>query len=167
MSITKEFAEAVEEGKLLRVRIMLKDALLVDLSMTMFDEMETYASSRLENLYDEHNKEILNYDHSSWDEDYLNKQMVAVVNNFSRERISFLKDIVRYLYKEKIKQNYSDESSSNNHQYKSIHKTVGTGCTIAGVALTVVGICTDNTNLTIGGVVVGIAGVALLVADKR
>ena len=38
-----------------------------------------------------HDGETLDYDTSSWTKDYLNQQMVAVVNNFSRERVDLLK----------------------------------------------------------------------------
>ena len=40
MAITQEFIEAVESRKTLRVRIMLKDILLVDPTATKYDEME-------------------------------------------------------------------------------------------------------------------------------
>ena len=83
MAITQEFIGAVESRKTLRVRIMLKDILLVDPTATKYDEMEAYASSVLGNLYDEYDGESLNYDVTGWNEDYLNEQMVAVVNNFS------------------------------------------------------------------------------------
>lgn len=98
MAITKEFVEAVENGKLLRVRIMLKDTLLVDPTATKFEEMESYVNSKIGNLYDEHDEEKLNYEVTCWNEDYLNEQMVNVVNNFSKERIELLKGMVRHIY---------------------------------------------------------------------
>ena len=39
MAITNEFMEAVQSGKMMRVRIMLKDSLLVDPTAAQFDEM--------------------------------------------------------------------------------------------------------------------------------
>ena len=39
MALTREFVEAVSQGNLLRVKIMLKDSLLVDTSFEQFNEM--------------------------------------------------------------------------------------------------------------------------------
>ena len=39
MAITSEFMEAVNNGNRTRVRIMLKDIMLVDPTMAKFDEM--------------------------------------------------------------------------------------------------------------------------------
>lgn len=165
MAISKDFIEAVQAGKTMRVRIMLKDSLLVDPTASHFDEMSHYAESEISNLYVEHNGEALNYDVSSWNENYLNEQMVVVVNNFSKERIDLLKSMVRTLYKEKV-----NRIKAESHETKTTHgvsrKQIGTGVTAAGAALTVAGLCTAHTALTIGGVVVVAAGVALIVSDK-
>ena len=40
MAVTNEFKEAVDSGKKIRVRIMLKDIMLVDPTMRQFDEIE-------------------------------------------------------------------------------------------------------------------------------
>lgn len=167
MAITQEFIEAVESGKTLRIRIMLKDILLVDPTATKFDEMETYASSVLGNLYDDHDGESLNYDVTGWSEDYLNEQMVAVVNNFSKERIELLKDMVRHIYRDKVQKIRSEQNSAHTQEKRAIkQKHVGAGVTVAGAALAVAGICTSQTILTIGGVAVAAVGVALIVTDK-
>ena len=63
---------------------------------------------------DEHDGEVFKTS-AEWDEDYLNEQMVAVVNNFSAERIDLLKKMVRKLY---VKAN---ESSTNNVKTDNIH----------------------------------------------
>lgn len=167
MAITQEFIEAVESGKTLRIRIMLKDILLVDPTATKFDEMETYASSVLGNLYDDHDGESLNYDVTGWSEDYLNEQMVSVVNNFSKERIELLKDMVRHIYRDKVQKIRSEQNSAHTQEKRAIkQKHVGAGVTVAGAALAVAGICTSQTILTIGGVAVAAVGVALIVTDK-
>jgi len=167
MAITKEFIEAVESGKTLRVRIMLKDILLVDPTAAKFDEMEAYASSVLDNLYDDHDDESLNYDVTGWSEDYLNEQMVAVVNNFSKERIELLKGMVRHIYRDKVQKIRSEQTSAYTQEKRAIkQKHVGAGVTVAGAALAVAGICASQTMLTIGGVAVAAVGVALIVTDK-
>lgn len=166
MAITKEFVEAVENGKLLRVRIMLKDILLVDPTATKFEEMESYANSKIDNLYDEQDEEKLNYDVTCWNEDYLNEQMVNVVNNFSKERIALLIDMVRYIYRDKVQKIRYEDSSQNQEKRVITQKHIGTGVAVAGAAVAVAGICSSHTILTIGGVVAVAAGVALIVTDK-
>ncbi len=167
MAITKEFIEAVESDKTLRVRIMLKDILLVDPTAAKFDEMEAYAISVLGNIYDEHDGEILNYDVTGWDEDYLNEQMVEVVNNFSRERVELLKDMVRHICRDKVQKICSDEVSAHTQEKRAVNqKHIGAGITVVGTALAVAGICTSHTILTIGGVAAAAVGVALIVTDK-
>ena len=47
MAITNDFMEAVKAGKMMRVRIMMKDSLLVDPTGVQFDEMERYAAEVL------------------------------------------------------------------------------------------------------------------------
>lgn len=165
MAITNEFTEAVQSGKMMRVRIMLKDRLLVDPTAAQFDEMERYATEKMGNIYTEHDGEVLNFDVSSWNEDYLNQQMVIVVNCFSKERIDLLKGMVRFLYKEKANK-IRNKAVSTQSQSHITRKQVGTGITVAGAALTVAGICTAHTALTVGGVVVAAAGIALIVSDK-
>ena len=167
MAITKEFIEAVESGKTLRVRIMLKDILLVDPTAAKFDEMEAYASSALGNIYDEHDGETLNYDVTGWNEDYLNEQMVEVVNNFSKERVDLLKGMVRHIYRDQVQKIRSEESASHTQEKRAVsQKHIGVGVTVAGAALAVAGICTSHTILTIGGVAAAAVGVALIVTDK-
>lgn len=165
MAITNDFMEAVKAGKMMRVRIMMKDSLLVDPTGVQFDEMERYAAEVLGDIYTEHDGEELKYDVAAWNEDYLNEQMVAVVNGFSKERIDLLKSMVRYLYKDKASKIRTERDvASTTHTIT--RKQVGTGVTVAGAALTVAGICTAHTALTIGGVVVAATGVALIVSDK-
>lgn len=165
MALTNEFMEAVQSGKMMRVRIMLKDSLLVDPTAAQFDEMEHYAIEKMGNIYTEHDGEVLNFDVASWNEDYLNQQMVVVVNCFSKERIDLLKGMVRFLYKEKANKIRNEESSTQFQSYIT-RKRVGTSVTVAGAVLTVAGICTSHTVLTIGGVVIAVSGIALIVSDK-
>lgn len=167
MAITKEFIEAVESGRTLRVRIMLKDILLIDPTAEKFDEMEAYASSILGNIYDEHDGEILNYDVNGWSEDYLNEQMIEVVNNFSKERVELLKCMVRYIYRDKVQKIRSEEASAHTQERCAIsQKHIGVGVTVAGATLAVAGICTSHTIITIGGVAAAAVGVALIITDK-
>ena len=97
MTITNAFRDAVENGNVIGIRIMLKDSLLVDLSFNEFEEMERIALSDVCNLYDKHDGCELLLNETMWDDNYMNGLMVDVVDNFSRERVAHLKKVVRKL----------------------------------------------------------------------
>ena len=164
MAITQEFIDAVQSNKIMRVRIILKDSLLLDPTAVQFDEMERYANSQMGNLYVQHDGEKLNFDVTVWDETYLNQQMVIVVNNFSNERIQLIKDMVRYLYRDKVNKIQS-ERGSDYKKYEVTRKELGAGVAVAGTVLAVAGLCTSHTLLIAGGAVVAVAGVALVATD--
>lgn len=164
MAITNEFKETVDTGKKTRVRIMLKDIMLVDPSMNQFDEMLAYAKTKIADLYDEHNEEILKYDRSEWNESYLNSQMVAVVSNFSKERVELLRNMVKYIYRDKAER--SSSSSQCQSSTTITRKQIGIGVTAAGAVATVAGICVHQGVLIAGGVVVAAVGVGMIVTDK-
>ena len=165
MAITNEFRDAVLTGKRTRVRIMIKDIMLVDPTMRQFDEMLKFAESNIADLFDEHNEEILKYDCSDWNESYLNNQMVAVVSNFSKERVELLRNMVKYIYQDKVE---TINAKNQNQSTKTLtRKQVGIGMTTAGAVATVAGICTHQGLLIAGGVVVAVVGVGLIVIDKE
>ena len=96
MALTNTFYEAVQSGNVRRVRIMMKDSLLIDPTFTEFNAMEKAATS-MSTLYDVHDGKAFVEDQSLWDDDYMDMVMVKVLSNFSHERIDHLKDIVHYL----------------------------------------------------------------------
>lgn len=165
MAITNEFREAVGTAKKTRVRIMLKDIMLVDPSMKQFDEMLDFAKSNLSDLFDEHNEEPLKYNCSEWTESYLNHQMVVVVSNFSKERVELLRNMVKYIYHDKVERINLDNQSQNTTTIT--RKQVGIGMTAVGAVATVAGICANQGLLIVGGVVVAAVGVGLIVTDKE
>lgn len=165
MALTKDFIDAVQEEKIIRVRIMLKDSLLIDPTGAQFDEMNKYAEDSMEGLYTEHDGDPLNFDVNAWNENYLNQQMVTVVNNFSKERIELLKGMVRYLYREKARSIRSERNIPKTSRMVT-RRQIGTGVTVAGAAVAITGICTAHTVLAISGAVAAAAGVALIISDK-
>jgi len=110
MALTNAFFDAVNTGNIRRVRIMMKDSLLIDPSFEGFSEMEK-AACKMDGLYDEHDGREFITDQSVWDDDYMNKLMVQVVSNFSHERINHLKEVVCFLrpVAKSVKQEYSAE----------------------------------------------------------
>ena len=167
MGLSQEFKDAVSEKKLVRVRIMLKDSLLVDPTLDQFVEMEKYANSQLEDLYVPHDGAKLNYDVTAWNETYLNGQMVAVVGNFSKERVDLLKSMVLQMYKTKANQIREERDNENRSSSHISRKQIGAGVTVAGAAIAVAGVCISHGVLIAGGVVVAAAGIAMIVTDKE
>lgn len=110
MGLTKAFKEAVTSGDVRSVRIMMKNSLLIDPSFEQFKEMEEAASS-LQGLYEAHDGRDFQ-DQSTWDDNYMNKLMVQVVNNFSKQRVNHLKEVVQYL------RPHSKESSHQQQKYQ-------------------------------------------------
>ena len=96
MALPEAFYEAVNNGDILSVRIMMSNSLLFDRTFAQFSEMEKEAA-RMNGLYDVHDGRELISDRSKWDDNYMNRLMVQVTDNFSHERLAHLKEVVRYL----------------------------------------------------------------------
>ena len=106
MAATQAFHQAVQNGDILSVHIMMKDSLLRDPSFKEFSEMESIAGN-MSGLYEPHNGVVLNSNKSAWNDTYMNELMVDLIDNFSHERVELLKQIIRYLhpYTENEKEN--------------------------------------------------------------
>lgn len=96
MALPEAFYEAVNNGDILSVRIMMSNSLLFDRTFAQFSEMEKEAA-RMNGLYDVHDGRELISNRSKWDDNYMNLLMVQVTDNFSHERLAHLKEVVRYL----------------------------------------------------------------------
>lgn len=96
MALTNAFYDAVKEKNVRRIRIMMSDSLLVDPTFREFKEMDKVASS-VDELYDEHDGRVFEAEEKKWNDDYMSKQMVQIVGNFSHERIEHLKEVVHHL----------------------------------------------------------------------
>ena len=95
MALTKEFVEAVTNKNLLRIKIMLKDSLLVDTSFNQFNEMLNYAEPRVDGLWisnDEDDEELSDMSND------LNSILAGLVNNFSKRRVSHLMGMINKMY---------------------------------------------------------------------
>ncbi|SDV99347.1 hypothetical protein SAMN04487759_10180 [Kandleria vitulina] len=98
MAISSEFAQAVREKNNLRVRIMLKDSLLIDKSFRLFEEMQAYALAHGVNPWADAGIPLEKTE-KPWTEDTMNYELTALVNDFTKEHVSYLKEIIRDIYK--------------------------------------------------------------------
>ncbi len=156
MAITEEFDKAITAKDIRMIRIMLKDSLVVDPTLAEFNAMTSIAEKRLEELYDDHDGEKLNFDISTWNKNYMDEQMVQVVYNFSKERLELLKCICQHLYKSRAEKIENDRDKSNEAN-KFTQKQVGTGVILTGVAVAAVGIAISKP------IVIGVGGLAIVV----
>lgn len=149
MALTNAFFEAVSSRNIRRIRIMMKDSLLVDPSFSEFHKMENEASGVI-NLYDIHDEGELLLDNSLWNDSYMNDLMVQVVINFSHERIEHLQQVVRFLrplttkkqetYNQNSTGNYKEDRAQNqenrntfNFSYMGRGSKISCGAIIGGV----------------------------------
>ena len=96
MQITQEFRQAVVEENILRIKIMLKDSLLVDPTFNQFNEMlHIVEQSRIDLWVDDSEDDVeLPENQLDWTEEYLNMTLVGLVNCFSKKRVNCLKAVI-------------------------------------------------------------------------
>ena len=100
MAISNEFAQAVSSRNILRVKIMLKDSLVYDSDPTFpqFEEMQKYAIAHGLNPWADADASLERKE-KPWSEDTLNAQLAALVCDFTKERVNYIKEIKSDLYK--------------------------------------------------------------------
>lgn len=98
MALTSEFKNAVSEENLLRIRIMLKDSLIVDKSFTQFNEMSSYAQNQGVDFWmiQENKLEMAKKD--EWNKDLMNLELTMLVNSFTKERLKYCQSIINEIY---------------------------------------------------------------------
>lgn len=101
--LSPEFNSAVKTGNLLRVRIMLKDSLIVDPTFVQFNELFAYARQALPELLVPFDHGSLEDERSKWDKDLMNLELVEIVSNFSEARIDHLKKVISVVLADRIR----------------------------------------------------------------
>ncbi len=95
--ISNEFKENVSSGEVFLVRSALLDSLTDDKSFNKFENEIEYAKRHMEILesFIEDKDNNIKQNPEEWDENYLNLQKVALMDNFSQERIDNLKKVIK------------------------------------------------------------------------
>lgn len=114
--LSPEFISAIKTGNLLRVRIMLKDSLVGDPTFAQFNEMFAYAWKTLPTLLVPFDNSALEDDHSKWDKDLINMELVEIVNNFSEARIDHLKKVISVVFADKIRSAKTEKKPQHDQQ---------------------------------------------------
>lgn len=91
--ISTEFKQNVQTRDLVTVRSALVDYLIIDRSFKSFDEAFDFAQESLD-ILQSYDGESFETEPEKWDKNYLNRQKVALMVNFSQERINHIKMVV-------------------------------------------------------------------------
>ena len=102
MSVTPFFIEAAKAGNKRRVRDMMADSLIRDPLFEEFDEMLRKAGEFFLNPYEPYDGKPFNQDKAAWDKLYLDNLMGDLRSNFSQERVKHVKEVCRFIYKDRI-----------------------------------------------------------------
>lgn len=98
MALTPEFISAVSSRNLLRVRIMLKDSLLVDKKFYKFNAMIKYAEERSLNFWMENTEKLEIAPKDKWNVDLMNLELTRLVNDFTKERLNYCQRLIEKVY---------------------------------------------------------------------
>lgn len=125
--ITQDYISAVNGMNYLRVRIMLKDSLLVDPTFLQFDEMVKYADRVMPDLWLEDDGDTFQNDQRTWTHQLMNQELVEVVNSFTKRRIQHIKDVISVLYADEIKKTKTQRIQMANQTRKEAPSNANTG----------------------------------------
>lgn len=108
MALTSEFLIAVKNNNLLKVRIMLKDSLLVDKSFVQFKEMRMYLEQKGVNFWTEEKEELEIQPKEAWNLELMNLELTKLVNDFTEKHLEYCQNIIRKVYgiTSNVKQTY-------------------------------------------------------------
>lgn len=179
MALTNAFYEAVREKKIELLRIMLKNSMLMDKSFAEFNEMKKALGVELENVvFVNFDGAKLEKDSTLWNEDYLNEQMVDLMDNFAYERVEHIQSVISNLYPQiqvkKIEENKKMDDGNNasncGKSRKCYSEAKNSGIILGIVAGAVLGgFCSNILKIgTISGIIVGgVVGGAVEIIMKK
>lgn len=117
--ISAEFKQNVESGDLVTVRSALVDYLIIDRTFKKFDETLEYACANLD-IMQSYDNNPFETESEKWDNAYLNQQKVALMVNFSEERIAHIKSVIKIVMPTNVTQ--KTETVSNRPRFSESHE---------------------------------------------
>ena len=133
MELTEEFknivcSSRVDKKNLLRLRIMLKDSLLVDQSFDQFSAMCQYAKKMGVNFWMEKSEELEKAPEREWNKNLMNLELVKLVTDFTQERVRYCQSIIKKVYGitcDSVKSTSQGKGSETDEDYKLKEKLNG------------------------------------------
>lgn len=117
--ISTEFEKNVKDKDLIAVRSALIDYLIIDRTFEKFDKALEYARKNL-NIMEPHDNNAFVMESEKWDNTYMNQQKVALMINFSEERIMHIKNVIKIVMSSNVTQ--KTEMVSNQPSISEYHK---------------------------------------------
>lgn len=183
------FKIIVDSADLIAVRVALSHELMLDPRGLSFHEMLSYAESILLDLYEEDDNEQILKEKTEWNSDYLDFVKGKLDFNFSKQKLSLYEQVAKAVLKEKAERLNMEEFASQNQDFRGnidsdeIHysgkengrpfneperlsgaEKLHKGLSVAGVAVTVLGLIT-TTAIAVIGVAATAVGVASMIND--
>ena len=114
------FKEELRKNNILKIRLMMKNSLLYDPSFKTFNEMEKLAEEYKVNIWQDSSCEDFIKQKQSWTMDDVNYELTAIISDFTKERIAYLKKLITEVYYRDI----NKKTSYYNKKYKNnVNKT--------------------------------------------
>lgn len=194
MGIPNKLIEHINKKDILSIRIMLKDRITLDPTFKEFYEIDNYIKENHSDIYikiyEKYDEKEFEKDPTKWDKDYLNKECVRLVINFSKERVNHLRKVCKVVYKERIdsinqerngyekktvmeKGNHfatkdtKEKIYANTKSYVSTTKGKSTIIAVGSAAVAITGIVIEKTALILAGTIVAVGDIVLTVLDKK
>ena len=98
MGVSTEFKNVVENDSIIAVRSFLTNYLIGEDDFQLFDDALAYAADKVD-VWQEHDGQEFSADKAAWTTDYLSELLVAVVSNFSRQRIDHIKAMLIHFHR--------------------------------------------------------------------
>ena len=170
-----KFIKAVESGDLVSIRLFISNELMLDPRGKSFSEMNSFAESKISNLYDVDDAKSYSSTQVEWNEKFLFSIKNDLDNNFSKEKLAIYENVAKYVLKEKADQLNKEETSCSQRKYsknvdrkqKKNNKKLYMGITVGGAAVAVTGLCLSRVVLASFGFAGVIIGGILLYNDTR
>ena len=154
--ITEKIKSCVNQSDKKSLHTILSDYLIE--SFEIFDENIQYIQRHI-NIFEKYDQKEFEKDKEKWNEDYLYFEKGKLIDNFSKERVEHIKDVIRKLYPERNKiRNYSSSNTSkknaNRNNSDDDKVVIGAGIVVAGV-----GVLMLKFSLVAVGTVVAVGGI--------
>lgn len=178
-----KFINAVDENDIVRVRLFLSNEMLLDPRGASFQEMKTFAESRIADLYEPADGKEYDVPEEQWNESFLFSVKNDLDSNFSQERLVLYVKVAQTVLKEKalnldkeeeeeakVRRNahaaYEERNQESEQCNQSGRKKMYSGLVVGGVIVTVVGLCVSKFAIASIGAVGAVAGGYLLHNEK-
>lgn len=119
MEISNKFKDAVREKDIVKIRVMLKNGLLIDTTFRVFESMKLYAESQNVNFWAVPQQPVNKKIESSWSKSLLDEELAILIRDFTEERLEYVKLLIRYLY---AAEQIAETKNISNSPYRSINQ---------------------------------------------